>query len=164
MPADLGWVLVAIAIVAAPSVRARLLVIAPVAVVASIIVPEMLGNPGTWDPYSAIWAGDRWTRPSSRGTRPRALVAGDSLLTLVYWLLPVGFLPVLRPRWVLTLVVAGLPVLLSRWGGTHLPWFHYGARSCRWRSVARSPGSAADGSHAPGGCAPRRRGTSWAPS
>ena len=75
-------------------------------------------------------------RPSGSGTggrgappvaaAARALVTGDSLLTLVFWLLPVGFLPVLRPRWVLALVVAGLPVLLSQWSGTHLPWFHYG--------------------------------------
>jgi hypothetical protein len=39
----------------------------------------------------------------------------------------VGFLPVLRARWLAAIVVAGLPVLLSRWAGTHLPWFHYGA-------------------------------------
>ena len=38
-----------------------------------------------------------------------------------------GFLPVLRPRWLGAIVVAGLPVMLSRWAGTHLPWFHYGA-------------------------------------
>ena len=48
--ADLGWVLVGIVIVAAPSVRGVGRLIAPIAVVASIIVPELLGNPGTWDP------------------------------------------------------------------------------------------------------------------
>ena len=59
--------------------------------------------------------------------RRRALLSRDSFETLVYWLLPVGFLPVLRPRWLAAIVVAGLPFLVSRWAGTHLPWFHYGA-------------------------------------
>jgi hypothetical protein len=49
--ADLGCVLLGIALVAQPSVRRRLLVIGAVAVVAGVVVPALLGNPGTWDPY-----------------------------------------------------------------------------------------------------------------
>jgi hypothetical protein len=43
------------------------------------------------------------------------------------WVLAGGVAIVVRPRWMLALVVAGLPVLLSRWEGTGLPWYHYGA-------------------------------------
>jgi uncharacterized membrane protein len=125
--ADLGCVLIGIALVAAPAVRGRLLLIGPVAVVAGVIVPALLGNPGTWDPYY----GNLGTGPVDALLHPwrlgRAFFTGDALTTLVFWLLPVGFLPVLRPRWLAALVVGGLPVVLSQWAGTHLPWFHYGA-------------------------------------
>jgi uncharacterized membrane protein len=125
--ADLGCVLAGIAVVAHPSVRRRLLLLAPVAVIAGAVIPELLGNPGTWDPYY----GHLGTGPVDALLHPwnlvRALVSEDALVTLVFWLLPVGFLPVLRPRWLLALVIAGLPILASRWAGTHLPWFHYGA-------------------------------------
>jgi hypothetical protein len=43
------------------------------------------------------------------------------------WLLPVAFLPVLRPRWVLAVFVAGFPFLVSASPDTHAPWFYYGA-------------------------------------
>jgi uncharacterized membrane protein len=125
--ADLGCVLIGIAIVAAPGVRRRLLVLAAVAVVAGAVVPDLLGNPGAWKPYY----GHLGANPVDAAIHPwravRALLSQDALGTLVYWLLPVGLLPVLRARWLAAIVVAGLPVLLSRWAGTHLPWFHYGA-------------------------------------
>jgi uncharacterized membrane protein len=125
--ADLGCVLFGIAIVAAPGVRRRLLALAVLAVVAGVVVPDVLGNPGAWEPYY----GHLGTGPFDAVVHPwravAALLSRDSFETLVYWLLPVGFLPVLRPRWLAAIVVAGLPVLLSRWAGTHLPWFHYGA-------------------------------------
>jgi predicted membrane protein DUF2079 len=120
-------VLVGIAIVAAPRVRRRLLVLGALAVVAGAVVPDVLGNPGTWNPYY----GHLGTGPVDAALHPwrvvEALLSRDSFETLIYWLLPVGFLPVLRPRWLGAVVVAGLPVMLSRWAGTHLPWFHYGA-------------------------------------
>jgi uncharacterized membrane protein len=125
--ADLGCVLVGIAMVAAPGVRRRLLVLASLAVVAGAVVPEVLGNPGAWAPYY----GHLGTGPIDAALHPwravKALLSRDSFETLIYWLLPLGFLPVLRLRWLAAIVVAGLPVLLSRWAGTHLPWFHYGA-------------------------------------
>jgi uncharacterized membrane protein len=125
--ADLGCVLAGIALVAHKSVRRRLLVLAPVAVLAGAVVPELLGNPGTWDPYY----GHLGTGPVDALLHPwnlvRALLTEDALSTFAFWLLPVGFLPVLRPRWLLAIVVAGLPVAVSQWPGTHLPWFHYGA-------------------------------------
>ncbi|TML88767.1 MAG: DUF2079 domain-containing protein [Actinobacteria bacterium] len=125
--ADLGCVLIGIAIVAAPDVRRRLLVLGALAVAAGAVVPDLLGNPGTWKPYY----GHLGASPVDAALHPwravRALLSQDPLDSLVYWLLPVGFLPVLRARWLAAIVVAGLPVLLSRWAGTHLPWFHYGA-------------------------------------
>jgi uncharacterized membrane protein len=125
--ADLGCVLAGIALVADKSVRRRLLVLAAVAVLAGAVVPELLGNPGTWDPYY----GHLGTGPIDALLHPwnlvRALLTEDALSTFAFWLLPVGFLPILRPRWLLAIVVAGLPVAVSQWPGTHLPWFHYGA-------------------------------------
>ena len=56
-----------------------------------------------------------------------AVVSPDALYTLLIWLLPVGLLPLVRPRWLIVIVIAGLPILLSRWAGAHLPYFHYGA-------------------------------------
>ena len=35
--------------------------------------------------------------------------------------------PVLRPRWVLALVIAGAPLLLSSWPGIIDPWYHHSA-------------------------------------
>jgi hypothetical protein len=48
-----------------------------------------------------------------------------SLVKWVWWLAPVGLLPLRRPRWLLALGVAASPVLLSGWWGTATPWFHY---------------------------------------
>jgi uncharacterized membrane protein len=125
--ADLGCVLAGIAVVAHPSVRRRLLVLAPLGVLAGAFVPEVLGNPGTWDPYY----GHLGSGPLDALLHPirvvRAAFRNDTIETVGYWLLPVGFLPMLRPRWLVALVIAGLPVALSQWEGTHLPWFHYGA-------------------------------------
>jgi hypothetical protein len=56
------------------------------------------------------------------------LLSPTSLRTLLLWLLPVGLLPVARPRWVVALVVSGLPLLISQYPGTHVAWYHYGAQ------------------------------------
>ena len=46
---------------------------------------------------------------------------------LFSWWLPVGFLPLRRPRWVWATAVGGAPLLLSSWGGVAEPWWHHGA-------------------------------------
>ena len=56
-----------------------------------------------------------------------SLVVPTAIWQLLLWLLPVGFLPLRRPRWMLALIVAGLPLLLSSWGGILQPWWHHAA-------------------------------------
>ena len=125
--ADLAWVLLGIAVVALPAPRRRLLILTPIALAAGVLIPASAGARGTWD----VHYGHLGSSAFDAGLHPwrvvAALVSPDALLTLVFWLLPVALLPVLRPRWLLAVVVAGLPILVSRWVGTHLPYFHYGA-------------------------------------
>jgi len=125
--ADLAWVLLGIAVVAQPAPRRRLLIVTPLALAAGVVVPALAGARGTWD----VHYGHLGRNAVDAGLHPwrvvSALVSPDALLTLVFWMLPVALLPLLRPRWLLAVVVAGLPILVSRWAGTHLPYFHYGA-------------------------------------
>ncbi len=125
--ADLALVLLAIAIVAAPKVRARLVGVAVVASAASAVVPGRFGETNGWAPHF----GHLGSSPTQALLHPWDVVAEllspKSLSIFLLWLVAVGAVAVLRPRWVLALAVAGLPVLLSRWEGTELPWYHYGA-------------------------------------
>jgi uncharacterized membrane protein len=125
--ADLGWVLASTAIVARKEVRRPLLLLGLGGVIAGSVIPGLLGNPGTWIPYY----GPLGSSPVDFALHPWRLVTQgfgrDPLATFLTWLLPVGFLIVLKPRWLLTVAIAGFPVLFSRWAGTQLPWFHYGA-------------------------------------
>ena len=125
--ADLGWVLASTAIVARPPTRRPLVVLGVAGVLAGAVVPGLLGNPGTWVPYY----GHLGTGPLDFALHPWRLVTKgfgrDPLTTFFTWLLPVGFLVLWRPRWLVAIALAGFPVLFSRWAGTQLPWFHYGA-------------------------------------
>lgn len=125
--ADLGWVLVAIAIVGRPNTRRLLVGLGLAGLAAGSLLPALIGGPGSWTAHY----GHLGTSPSDFALHPWRLFTKafgrDPVTTLFTWLLPVGFLTVLRPRWLFAVVVAGLPVLLSRWPGTQLPWFHYGA-------------------------------------
>src|SRR5690606_38239506 len=49
------------------------------------------------------------------------------LATLLIWLLPVGALVLLRPRWTAALLLAGAPLLLSDSAAVSTPWFHHAA-------------------------------------
>lgn len=125
--ADAVTALVGIAVVSAPSVRRRLLTLVPVPLVASVVIPRWLG---TWQTFHRYYPrlGSSWFDAGLHPWRlAAALVSAGSLRQLLWWLLPVGFLPLLRPRWVLALVAAGLPLLLSSWPGIVVPWYHHAA-------------------------------------
>jgi len=122
---ELAIVLLGIAVVARPEVRRRLLVMAPLGLAAGYIGPALLGARGTFE----VHYGNLGTSPKDALLHPwripLALLHPTSLVKWVWWLAPVGFLPLRRPRWLLALGVAALPVLLSGWWGTATPWFHY---------------------------------------
>ncbi|MCU1352673.1 MAG: hypothetical protein JWM05_1882 [Acidimicrobiales bacterium] len=125
--ADAVVALAGAAFIAGPRARRRLLLLVPVPLVASVVIPHHLG---TWQTFGHYYHrlgtgfGDLAMHPWRVGV---ALVASTSLFQLVLWLLPVGFLPLLRPRWFAGMVVGGLPLLLSSWGGIPVPWFHHAA-------------------------------------
>jgi uncharacterized membrane protein len=125
--ADLAWVLLGIAVVALPGPRRRLIVMTPLALAAGMLTPAMAGARGTWEVHYGHLGSNAIDAALHPWRAASALASPDALSTLLFWLLPVALLPLLRPRWLLAVVVAGLPILLSRWAGTHLPYFHYGA-------------------------------------
>ncbi|MCU1454475.1 MAG: Protein of unknown function rane [Acidimicrobiales bacterium] len=125
--ADAVIALAGIAIVALPRVRRRLLWLVPVPLLLSVVIPHVLG---TWQTFGHYYhrLGRGWGDLALHPWRlPIALVAPTSLRQLVIWLLPAGFLPLLRPRWFVAVVVAGLPLLLSSWPGIPVPWYHHAA-------------------------------------
>jgi uncharacterized membrane protein len=122
---DLGLVVAALAIPARPRHRVPLVSIGVAGVVLGAVVPAALGGEGTFE----IHYGHIADSPGGVLRRPWELVSAfsvDDLATVLFWALG-GVLVLLAPRWALATVVAGLPVLLSRWPGTEDPWFHYGA-------------------------------------
>lgn len=125
--ADLAWVLVGVAVVAGRRARWRMLSTAAVGVGLGLAVPRLLGATGSFETHY----GHIGTDPVEALLNPWRIVEAffdsGSFRALVTWLLAVTFLPLLRPRWFLALIAASLPVLLSQWEGTHLPWHHYGA-------------------------------------
>lgn len=125
--ADLALVLLAIAVVAAPRTRARVVAVAAVAAVASAVVPGRFGETNGWVPHF----GHLGSSPLQALLHPwdlaGQLLSGKSLSTFLLWVVAAGIAIVWRPRWLLAVAVAGLPLLLSRWDGTGLPWYHYGA-------------------------------------
>jgi uncharacterized membrane protein len=125
--ADLALVLLATAVVAGPRARWRIVGVGAVAAAASAVVPGRFGDTNGWAPHF----GHLGASPAQALLHPwdvaGQLLSGKSLSTLFLWIVAAGVAAVARPRWVLAVVVAGLPVLLSRWEGTGLPWYHYGA-------------------------------------
>ena len=125
--ADLGIVLLGVAIISRPRARRPFLVIGLLGAAAGALVPELMGNPGTWDAYF----GHLGSGPLDAITHPWRIL--DALATrqvgalLLGWLLAVSFLAILRPRWVAAVVVGTLPYLLNRFPGPTLPWFHHGS-------------------------------------
>jgi uncharacterized membrane protein len=125
--ADLGIVLVAAALVARGRARIVLAVGGAVSVLAGVVGPELFGETGGWETYYSHLG----ATPVEAALQPWRL-AGEllhpsSLATMLVWFLAAGAVGILAPRWTLAVVVAGLPIVMSRWTGTTLPWYHYGA-------------------------------------
>lgn len=125
--AELAWVLIGLAIVAAPALRRRLAALAGVGVVAGFAIPAALGARGTF----TVHFGHLGSSPKDALLHPwriaEALLSADTVTKALILLLPVAFLTAARPRWLAATAVASLPVLLSQWPGTSMPWFHYWA-------------------------------------
>lgn len=125
--ADLSLVLVAAAVVAGPRTRVPLALTGFVGAAVGSALPSLFGETNGW----TLHFGHLGSSPVDALLHPwdlvGALLSDGSIRPLATWVLAAGCLVVLRPRWMLALVVAGLPVLLSSWGATALPWFHYGA-------------------------------------
>lgn len=124
---ELAWVLVGLAVVAAPLVRRRLVALGAVGVAAGFTIPAALGARGTF----AVHFGHLGATPAEAATHPwrvlEALASADTLTKLLILFLPVAGLTLFKPRWAAAALLASLPILLSQWPGTSLPWFHYWA-------------------------------------
>ncbi len=124
---ELAWILVGLALVAAPAVRKRLIALGLVGVVAGFTIPAALGARGTF----TVHFGHLGATPRDAVTHPwrilEALASADTVTKLLILFLPVAGLTLLKPRWAAAALLASLPVLLSQWSGTRLPWFHYWA-------------------------------------
>lgn len=125
--ADLAPVVLAVAVVASRRCRWPLVGVAVVAAVVSAVVPGSFGETNGWAPHF----GHLGASPVDAVAHPWRIVgellSSSSLTVLAIWVLAAGIGVMLKPRWLLAVVVAGSPVLLSRWLGTELPWYHYGA-------------------------------------
>lgn len=123
--ADTVVLLAGAAILAEKGTRRRLLWLIPIPLVAAQVVPHLLG---TWQTFERYY-GKLGDSPFDALTHPwrLGLLVPTAALQLASWLLPVGFLPLRRPRWVAALSVGGLPLLLSSWPGIAEPWWHHGA-------------------------------------
>lgn len=125
--AELAWVLMGLALVATPAVRKRFVGLSVAGIVFGFTVPALLGARGTFD----VHFGHLGSSPKDAVLHPwrilEALASADTMTKLIILFLPVGFLTFLKPRWAAATLVAAAPVVLSRWPGTSMPWFHYWA-------------------------------------
>lgn len=125
--AELAWVLVGLAFVAAPALRRRLVALGLVGVISGFTIPALLGARGTF----TVHFGHLGAGPADALTHPwrilAALASADTATKLIILLLPVAGFTFLKARWAAATMVASLPILLSQWPGTSLPWFHYWA-------------------------------------
>lgn len=126
--ADAAFVAVGIALLATRHLRWRLLILGAAGALIGLLTPHLFGEPRqTFDRYYDD-LGDSPVDALLHPWRVFAAIADSSFwATLVIWLLPVFFLTVIRPRWLLVLLVGGSPLLLSSWPGVSQPWFHNGA-------------------------------------
>jgi uncharacterized membrane protein len=125
--ADAVVLLLGAAVLSKPAARRRLLLMVPIPLLAGLAVPAALGSRQTFERYYGQLGDDPVDALLHPWRVVTALLSQSSFDTLVIWLLPVGFLTLLRPRWAAAMAVAGAPLLMSTWPGTSLPWFHHGA-------------------------------------
>lgn len=123
--ADAGVLVLGVAVIATPAVRRAIVPVALVSMAAGALVPALLHSDQTFERYY----GSLGTGPLDALLHPwrivTTLVGSQARQTLFLWLLPVGFLPLVRPRWFAALALAGLPLLLSTYKNTSVPWFHH---------------------------------------
>lgn len=123
--ADAAVLMLGVAVLGTRPVRRRVVPLALASMAAGALVPALLHSDQTFDFYY----GSLGTGPGDALVHPwrivTTLLGAQSFRSLVVWLLPVAFLPVLRPRWFLALAVAGLPLLLSTFANTANPLFHH---------------------------------------
>lgn len=123
--ADAGVLMLGVAVVATPKVRRAIVPVALLSIAVGVVVPMLLHTEQTFERYYATLGTD----PVDALTHPwravTTLFGNQARETILLWLLPVGFLPLAKPRWLLALIVAGLPLLLSSQPNTALPWFHH---------------------------------------
>ena len=91
------------------------------------VLPTQFGETTGWDTHF----GHLGHRRSAALLHPwdvaRHLLSGKACRALSPVGAACGVAILRRPRWPLAVVLAGLPVLLSRWKGTGLPWYRYAA-------------------------------------
>lgn len=125
--ADLALVIAGAAIVGSRRTRSALLAVAAVAAAAAAVVPGLFGATNGWAPHFGHLGDSPFLAALQPWRALEHLLTSGSLWALTVWVLAAGCLVVGQPRWMTGLVLAGLPVLLSSWPGTELPWYHYGA-------------------------------------
>jgi uncharacterized membrane protein len=124
---DLALVVVGIAVVRWNGATRRALWVVPVGAAATLLLPTLVDSVDFWGAhYPAFGSG-----PLDALVHPQRLIEGLRQANLgdkaLIWLLPAGFLTILRPRWLAGLAVGMAPALLSRWEGNALPWYHHAA-------------------------------------
>jgi uncharacterized membrane protein len=124
--ADLGWIVAATAIAAPTRHRRPLLIVGVVGVAAGFAVPALFGAEGTFEIHYGH-LGDSPTDALAAPWRAIEAFAAKDLATVFLWLIGCGMLVLLAPRWLAAILIAGVPVLASRWPGTEDPFTHYGA-------------------------------------
>jgi uncharacterized membrane protein len=125
--ADLAPAILAVAVIATPRVRWWVAGVGMTSAAAAAVLPGRFGETTGWETYF----GHLGSGPLDAVLHPwriaGQLLSPATLSVALLWLAAAGLVVVRRPRWLLAVVVAGLPVLLSQWEGTGLPWYHYGA-------------------------------------
>lgn len=125
--ADLAPAILAVAIVATPRVRWWVAGVGLASAGAAAVVPGRFGETTGWDTYFGH-LGDGPLDAALHPWRVAGQVLSPGALSVaLLWVAAAGLVVVRRPRWLLAVAVGGLPVLLSQWEGTALPWYHYGA-------------------------------------